>query len=246
MSAPPSRGATRVHAAAAAIPLDGQDEILAKPILPRAFFARPPEVVARRLLGMRLCRRESGMLRIGEIVECEAYLSRGDEACHAFRGRRAGNAAMFGPPGCAYVYPIHSRVCFNVVTEAEGIGSAVLIRALRPLVGLIAMRRSRGDVPERDLARGPARLCAAMGIDRALDGCVLSEASGVWIAGAPPVQDDQVARTVRIGVTRSCSQPLRFAIAGDRCVSGPRWLSAGSDAAHGRRRARGSAAAARG
>ena len=94
----------------------------------------------------------------GRIVEVEAYLAQQDSACHASRGATRGNRAMFGPPGRAYVYPIHSRYCFNVVTQAPGIPSAVLIRALEPLDGLPLMERRRRRQKPLELARSRSAL----------------------------------------------------------------------------------------
>src|SRR6185369_10004342 len=97
--------------------------------LPRSFYDRPVTLVAREVLGKLLVRKERNRLTVGRIVEAEAYLASGDDACHAAKGRNRKNAAMFGPAGHAYVYVIHARHCVNLVTEAEGVPSAVLVRA---------------------------------------------------------------------------------------------------------------------
>ena len=109
--------------------------------LPRSFYDRSPATVARELLGKALLRRLDGQWLGGWIVETEAYLSDGDLASHSARGRTRGNAAMFGPPGTLYVYPIHAKYCMNAVTESDGTGSAVLIRAMEPVWGIDRMRR---------------------------------------------------------------------------------------------------------
>src|SRR5687768_17100174 len=132
------------------------DAMLDNP-LPRAFYARHPAVVARELIGKRLVRQTAEGLCGGRIVEAEAYLSSRDPACHASRGMTRRNAAMFGPPGHAYVYMIHAKWCFNTVTEDVGLGSAVLIRALEPLEGIELMHARRGVENIFDLTRGPAR-----------------------------------------------------------------------------------------
>jgi DNA-3-methyladenine glycosylase len=140
------------------------------PPLSRAFYARCPIVVARDLVGKQLVRDIGGELSIGHIVEVEAYLSSRDKACHASRGLTRRNATMFGPAGHAYVYMIHARWCLNAVTEDVGRGSAVLIRAIQPLVGIDEMRRRRSVDRLLDIARGPARLCQAIDVTKHYDG----------------------------------------------------------------------------
>jgi DNA-3-methyladenine glycosylase len=192
------------------------------PPLPRDFYDRHVVTVARELLGKLLVRRVGASLTVGRIVETEAYLSAGDSASHGDRGRTRRNASMFGPPGHAYVYAIHSRWCLNAVTEPEGTSSAVLLRALEPLVGVAAMQRRRGIEALRDLARGPARLCEALAIDRALDGCDLTRGRGLWIADGQALDLPRLVMTVtpRIGVTSAHDLPLRFAAVGNPFVSG--------------------------
>ena len=140
--------------------------------LPRDFFARPTLLVARELLGQRLVRHWEGQRLAGRIVEVEAYIGMDDLASHARFGKTKRNAAMFGPPGCAYVYLIYGMyACLNLVTEAENFPAAVLIRALEPIEGIEIQQQRRGaSVALRDLARGPGRLCQALAIDRSLDG----------------------------------------------------------------------------
>ena len=137
--------------------------------LPRSFYNRDVILVARELLGKRLVRRTREGVASGRIVEVEAYLADGDSACHASRGMTRRNAAMFGPPGHAYVYSIHARFCLNVVTDLADVPSAVLIRAVEPLEGVAFMQRRRGKEKLRDLTCGPARLCEAFDVDRKLD-----------------------------------------------------------------------------
>lgn len=192
--------------------------------LPRRFYNRPVTVVARELLGKRLVRELEGGLLVGRIVEAEAYLASGDSACHSARGQTRKNAAMFGPPGHAYVYPIHSRYCFNAVTEPVGVASAVLIRAIEPLEGLSQMASHRGVAKPLDLARGPARLCEALALDRQFDGWDLTLGERLWIArdASFRLRPDQIAVSPRIGVTSAHDLPLRFYVAGSKFVSGRR------------------------
>ena len=113
--------------------------------LPRDFYDRPSALVARNLLGKLLvCETTAGKCG-GRIVEVEAYQGSRDPASHSYRGKSQRNASMFGPPGHAYVYAIHSRWCLNAVTEPEGIATAVHIRAIEPLLGLELMSRRRSE-----------------------------------------------------------------------------------------------------
>jgi len=193
--------------------------------LPRSFYDRDVVVVARELLGKLLVRQVRGRLTVGRIVEAEAYLGRGDPANHSYRGQTRRNTSMFGPPGHAYVYPIHSRYCLNAVTEPAGTPSAVLLRAVEPLEGVAAMQRRRETEVLRDLARGPGRLCEAFAVDRALDGYDLTLGRELWIAepDAPAAPCETIV-TPRIGVTSAHDLPLRFALANCPYVSGRRSL----------------------
>lgn len=193
-------------------------------LLPRRFYNRDPVTVARALLGTVLVRDTAEGRTSGRIVETEAYLAGADAACHAARGPTRKNASMFGPPGHAYVYPIHARYCLNVVTEPEAVASAVLIRALEPLVGAELMAQRRGGLGLRDLARGPARLCEALAVDRQLDGWDLTRGEHLWIEddGAGRPAEANIGRTPRIGVTAAHHLELRFFIADNLFVSGPR------------------------
>lgn len=195
--------------------------------LPRAFYERPTELVARNLLGKQLIRDDPDEPLRGRIVEVEAYLAVGDPACHAARGRNRKNASMFGAPGRAYVYAIHAKWCFNVVTEPEEVPSAVLVRAVVPLAGHARMRERRGVERELDLARGPARLCQAFAIDRRLDGWDLACGESLSIAEDPEFDAlaAQVAVSPRIGVTSAHDLPLRFFLRDVPYVSGSQRLN---------------------
>lgn len=190
--------------------------------LPRDFYARDPVAVARELLGKRLLRETPEGLCGGRIVEAEAYLSSRDSACHASRGLNRKNAAMFGPPGHAYVYMIHARWCLNAVTEPEGTPSAILIRAIEPLDGIDLMQERRRTDILRDLARGPARLCEALAIDRASNHCDLTLGRELWIADDPTSNGapQRTIRSARIGVTSAHRRLLRFYLADNPYVSG--------------------------
>jgi DNA-3-methyladenine glycosylase len=179
--------------------------------LPASFYARPAASVARDLLGRLLISNVGGELAVVRIVEVEAYTGPRDPACHAagwHRSRR--NEAMYGPPGCSYVYFTYGmHWCFNVVTGRAGWPAAVLVRAGEPLAGLGAMRLRRGVRAERQLASGPARLARALGIDRSLDGHPLDRPP-LWLGGGTPVPPRRRRVTTRIGLSRGAERPLRF------------------------------------
>lgn len=194
--------------------------------LPREFYDSNVARVARMLLGKVLVRENGEGLTSGRIVETEAYKSKNDPACHAARGRTRRNATMFGPPGHAYVYTIHAKYCFNVVTQPEGQASAVLVRAIEPITGIELMRARRGIEKLYDLARGPARLCQALALSTDHDGLDLTRGEQLWIVDDGfKLKPSQIVRVPRIGVSSARDLKLRFLIRANRFVSGPRkWL----------------------
>jgi DNA-3-methyladenine glycosylase len=180
--------------------------------LGRGFFDRSVHEVAPELVGAKLLFDGAG----GTIVEVEAY-DHEDPAAHGYRGRTARNASMFGPPGHAYVYRSYGiHWCLNFVCEAEGVASAVLIRALEPTEGLDAMCSRRGLDDPRLLCSGPGRLCQALGITGEHDGLPLDR---------PPFQVHARAREAevltgpRIGITQAADRPWRYGLAGSRSLS---------------------------
>ena len=198
-------------------------------LFPSGFYDRDPRLVARELLGAVLeCRTPEG-LASGRIVETEAYLGPHDPACHAVAGRTARTWHLHGPPGIAYVYRIYGmHWCFNAVTLPEGIGSAVLVRAVEPLDGLPLMRARRAlrvgtTRAERELTNGPGKLCAALGIDGRHDGLRLdgagNDAGALALRAGAPVGDEVVLVTPRIGITRAAEWPLRYLVADSPYVS---------------------------
>lgn len=191
--------------------------------LSRAFYARNPALVARELLGTMLLRQTSEGLTGGRIVETEAYLAEGDTSSHSHRGPTKRNASMFGAAGHAYVYTIHAKWCVNVVTEGVGRGSAVLIRALDPLFGLPLMQQRRGREKLIELARGPARLCQALEIDKRLDGWDLTLGKELWISAAEGERvPEPIVASSRVGISSATELLLRFFYEGNAFVSGRR------------------------
>jgi DNA-3-methyladenine glycosylase len=192
-------------------------------LLPRAFFDRPASEVAPELLGCVFW-SESPEGRVAvRLVEVEAYEGEADPASHAFRGRTARNAVMFGPPGHAYVYFTYGmHFCVNLVCQPAGQASAVLLRAGQVVEGTaLAFSRRNGRDKERDLARGPARLCQALGIDRGLDGTDVCAAGAALGIGPPPARpaSAEVRIGPRVGISQAADWPLRFWLAGDAYVS---------------------------
>ena len=226
--------------------------------MPREFFARPSVPVAPDLLGCVLEHQtEAGLVAV-ELTEVEAYAGASDPASHAYRGKTARNAVMFGPPGHAYVYFTYGmHFCVNLVCLGNGSASAVLLRAGRIIEGeeLARARRTggprgvrgdgspreetavprgvRGDgsprenkaIPFRDLARGPARLCQALDIDRSLDGadvCVPDSPLRMrWPEAGTTARsaERKVASGPRVGISVAAEVPWRFWVEGDPTVS---------------------------
>ena len=204
-------------------------------LIARDFFGRPSDEVAPALLGCVLEHETADGLVAVELTEVEAYAGETDPASHAYRGITGRNAVMFGPPGYAYVYFTYGmHFCVNVVCMPEGIARAVLLRAGRVIAGeplarsRRAPRRAPGVPPSviaaRDLARGPARLCQALAIDRTQNGADLcSPASQLRLrpaatslrAGPPPA----IETGPRVGISAAADIPWRFWLAGDPTVS---------------------------
>jgi DNA-3-methyladenine glycosylase len=180
--------------------------------------------LARALLGKVLVREFDGRIAAGRIVETEAYLQH-DPACHAFRGMTARNRSLFLEHGHAYVYLCYGTShMLNVSSEAGGIGSGVLLRALEPLYGTEHMQRNVSRVKPNDLTRGPGRLAAALRIDRRHDGLNLFTDRQLWI-GSDGHEVRSIGESVRIGLTKAADERLRYFVAGSRYLSGPRKLN---------------------
>jgi len=191
--------------------------------LPRAFFARPTAEVARDLIGCKLLvDAHAADSVVARIVECEAYLGLDDPASHAYRGPTRRAAIMFGPPGHLYVYMsrgIHH--CANLVTEAEGVAGAVLLRAavVEEGVGVATQRRGAG-VPPEALLRGPGNLTRGLGLtlhDNGIDVC--HSASRLQIG--PGAVSNDVSIGPRVGISVATDRLLRFALRASPAVSAP-------------------------
>ncbi len=206
----------------------------------RDFFARHAVEVAPDLLGCVLEHQTADGLVAVELTEVEAYAGQSDPASHAYRGKTRRNAVMFGPPGHAYVYFTYGmHFCVNLVCSGKGSVSAVLLRAGAVIAGedLARARRTKGaaSVASRDLARGPARLCQALAIDRSLDGADVCTAdsplrvraggnparSGTLLARGddPPGTPRKIVTGPRVGVSSATEVPWRFWYEGEPTVS---------------------------
>jgi len=188
--------------------------------LPGAFYDREADLVARDLLGAVLEHRSPQGLASGRIVEVEAYMGPHDPACHAAAGLTQRTRPLFGPPGTSYVYFIYgNHWCVNAVTREAGYGAAVLIRALEPLQGIPLIQRRR-PLARRlsDLANGPGKLCAALGIDAGQNALSLQQGA-LRILGSERVDDADVRISPRVGITKAAGEMLRFFVADNPCVS---------------------------
>jgi DNA-3-methyladenine glycosylase len=199
-------------------------------VLPRDVLGRPASEVAPALLGCVLVHDSPAGPVAAAVVETEAYAGLADPASHAFRGPTARTAVMFGPPGHAYVYFSYGmHYCVNLVCGPDGEAGAVLLRAGRVTLGqaLAAARRAgaagrggRAAVTERELARGPGKLCQALGIDGSLNGAdVCDLASPLRICAGAAVPAGSVRSGPRVGVSQAAQVPWRFWIDGEPCVS---------------------------
>ena len=180
--------------------------------LPRAFYDRDTILVARELLGKLLIHTTCGVQRVGRIVEVEAYLGPHDRAAHSARGVTERTKVMFGPPGHAYVYFIYGmHHCMNVVTESEGHGAAVLLRALEPVKNVVGR------------TCGPGLLCRALEIDKRLNAHDLLS-DDFHITTSPKAEPFVIVKRPRIGVAYAgvwANRHLRFYIRGNPFVSRP-------------------------
>ena len=189
--------------------------------LARQFYERSVHEVARELIGCVVRHGETA----GRIVETESYHME-EPACHAFAGVTERTRTLYGEPGLAYVYfsyGVHSLL--NAVAEDEGVGAAVLIRALEPLDGVDMMRQRRGLERAEELCSGPGKLTQALGIGLSLNGSSLVNGPIELLTREPGAREPRVVAGERIGITKAMELPWRFCDAGSRHVSRP-WPAA--------------------
>ena len=183
----------------------------------RARLARPALQIAPRLLGAVLVSTAGGAEVAVRLTEVEAYEGGDDPASHAYRGRTPRTQVMFGPAGhlyCYFTYGMH--VCCNVVCGSEGAASAVLLRAGEVVDGVETAEQRRAGASHRDLARGPARLCTALGIELSHDGADLVDGPVTLTLGEPPAA---VSTGPRVGLRGAPERPWRFWATGEPSVS---------------------------
>ena len=184
------------------------------------FYQTPTLLLAERLLGKIFVHREaSGRVTRGRIVETEAYLGIGDEACHAWRGMTERNRVMFGPPGHLYIYFSYGcHYLANIVSEEAGVAGAVLLRAMEPVEGIEWMRERRRIEDEQALMSGPGKLTQALGLGPAHYGESLI-GDLCWLEDAPEIPPGLIGTSPRIGISRSAELPWRKFVIGSPHVS---------------------------
>jgi len=195
--------------------------------LSRKFYSRKTVIVAQELLGKTLVHKTAEGIISGKIVETEAYLGQEDAGSHAYRGITRRNRIMFGPAGKAYIYFVYgNHYCFNVVTENDGVGGAVLIRALEPRKGIQLIKKNRGiDGPLAYLTNGPGKLSEALGITGSMNGADLT-GNKLFIVSQNSSRkkgkssgDFSIISTGRIGIKEGRNLPYRYYIEGNKFVS---------------------------
>lgn len=188
-------------------------------LISKSFFKRSTLQTAKDLLGTYLVRETADGKILGKIVETEAYLWN-DPASHSFSGKTKRNSPMFGPAGRAYVYFTYGMYnCFNVVTEKEGIGEAVLIRAIEPVQGIEIMKKNRGMTDEKNLCNGPGKITIAFAISRDFNCLDLTNKNSPLKIFAAKKENFEIVETERIGISEGKELPHRFYIKGNRFVS---------------------------
>lgn len=184
----------------------------------RSFYARPVLEVARELVGCTVVHGDTA----GVIVETEAYHA-SEPACHAYVGRTPRTETLFRPAGCAYVYRSYGiHALLNAVAEPEGVGAAVLIRALEPIAGIELMRERRAVHDLRSLCSGPGKLTQALGVGLELNASALTGEGPILLESrSPGWRRPRIVEGERVGITKAVDLPWRFAVAGSPWVSRP-------------------------
>lgn len=188
-------------------------------VLQRSFYTRDPALVAKDLLGNIVVRKIGSDTLAGRIVETEAYYGREDPASRAYKGRKNYNDVMFGEPGRAFIYMVHSWWLLNIVAHRKGGIGAVLIRALEPLEGIELMKRNRGRNDILNLTSGPGKLTRTLDVTKELNGVDITGVSSLLTVTEGKNEDFEIGSSHRIGVTEDLPQELRFFIKENRFLS---------------------------
>lgn len=186
-------------------------------ILDKSFFQKSANILAKDLLGKILIHKCDNKIIGGIIVETEAYLQ-DDPASHSFIGLRNRNKSMFLEAGFSYVYKIYGiHYCFNIVSGKEGVGEAVLIRALEPIYNIDMMKINRKINTLSNLTNGPSKLCQALEINIIHDSICLYSSNDLFIIDNKI--DQEIITTKRIGISKAIDLPLRFYFKNNKFVS---------------------------
>ncbi len=190
-------------------------------IISREFYNRNTEIVAQDLLGKLLIRKSNGVLLISMIVETEAYGNKNDSASHAYRNKTNRNAAMFGLPGCAYVYFIYgNHFCFNIVAkDTFSCSGAVLIRAVQPVKGIKQMMHNRKKSGDYILTNGPGKLTQALTITNQHNFIDVTQKNNLYIVNNDKIDQTNIVCSPRIGITKAQDKLWRFYIKNNCWVS---------------------------
>jgi DNA-3-methyladenine glycosylase len=187
-------------------------------VLPREFYERDPETVAKELLGKRLTRKLDKNLLEGIIIETEAYYGLHDPASRAYHGIKNYNKPMWNETGRAFIYNVHKYWMFNIVAHKPNNIGAVLIRAIEPTKGIEIMKKNRPVKKLFDLANGPGKLTIAYKINKDLNGVLVTSCeSEITIANNK--MKFEMGSSHRIGVRKDLERKLRFFIKGNKFVS---------------------------
>ncbi len=191
-------------------------DTLKSPVLNRKFYIRPLLTVAKDLLGKVLVKKDGDRVLAARIVEVEAYDGKIDKAAHTYIGKTKGNEVMFNEGGYLYVYFTYgAHFCCNVVTGKRNHGTAVLIRAVEPLLGINKMIKNRfarelkSEKEFYNLTNGPGKVCQALGINKTHYGYDLTNSS-IFIVDQPKLRKNMIGVSKRIGITKSVNLPWRF------------------------------------
>ncbi len=182
--------------------------------LTERFYLRGALVVARELIGKLLVRKIGKLTLTAKIVETEAYIGDHDPAAHSYGRITERNKIIYGIGGVAYVYFIYGNYyCFNVVSGRKGVGNAILIRAVEPVIGIEYMRKFRGKAKnDYELTNGPSKLCMSLKIDKSLNGADLTKRGAVFVSRNTKKEFNEIAVSKRIGINVGTEFPYRFFI----------------------------------